>query len=197
MPIPSAGFAEIWFRYEIVGQPRAMYHHIGYELDIVAITQAAVDAGFTNWQTVFRGELPAIITLVGGHVLQGPSGATQRWDAAIAPVVGTSAGGPVPPNTSVLVKKVTGSGGRRNRGRMFVPSPDELQVGSDGALAAAYRTAWQTNIDQLKVGGTIHTAFGFLNEPVLFHETGTQTPTPITDLTIDTRVATQRRRLRR
>jgi len=46
-------------------------------------------------------------------------------------------------------------------------------------------------------GGAIHTAFGVLGDPVVLHESGSQTPATISSLTCQTKIATQRRRMRR
>jgi hypothetical protein len=195
MAIPN-GFAEVWFRWELAGDPQPMYTHIGYSPS-GPITQSAVDAGFLAWQTAWRAEVVPATVLIGGHILVGDSEGAVRFDSAVPPLAGTASGNQVVQNTAVLCRKLTGVGGRRNRGRMFGPAPLEDHVSSDGVMSATGREAWRVNFEALLPGGAIHTAFGFLDDPVLFHDTGSQTPTPITDLIVDLRVATQRRRLRR
>lgn len=109
-------------------------------------------------------------------------------------VVGTFAGGSLPPNCAVLLRKSTGLGGRRNRGRMFVPPvwPVEGSVSGAGVLGtgipATIEGWWNFTRTTMATAG-----FPW----VLCHSEAPFTPTPITGLSCDTRVASQRRRLRR
>lgn len=105
---------------------------------------------------------------------------------------GILAGPPSPPNTAALVKLGSGLVGRRHRGRMYLP----------GVLLDA----------DVEAGGTIDpTAHGsitgvmaylfdlLLTEsivPVVLHS-GVGTPTLVTNPSVETTAATQRRRLRR
>lgn len=104
-----------------------------------------------------------------------------------------------PPNCAMLITKKTASGGRKNRGRIFMPPAmlndiDVDQAGNiTGSTVAGHQVLWNT-------------FFGSLNDsllfPTLFHqfdpdlgETG-EAPTRITAFIVQTRIATQRRRLR-
>ncbi len=195
MGIP-VGALEVWFQYQLAGDAEAMYTHLAYELSGVP-SQAAVDAGFTAWQLAFRSHASSGMNLAGGHVLIGDSGGSIRFDSSITGIVGTGTGTLVPQNTAYIIRKTTASGGRRNRGRMYVPGVLEGVVSEAGVLAGATITALNASAATLKPGGAVHTAFGFLGDPVILHDSGSQTPTPITDLGAQLLVGTQRRRLRR
>lgn len=195
MAIP-VGSCEVWFQYLISGDNEPMYTHVAYDL-VDSPDQASVDAGFTDWQTIWRGEHPNTVSLVGGHILVGNDGGSVRWDSSIASVVGTGAGTNLPQNTALLARKSTALGGRRGRGRMFIPGVRQQEVSSAGVVSTTYVSAWNVNLAAISVGGTTHTAFGFLGQVQLLHETGSQTPTEVTDLSMQNIVATQRRRLRR
>jgi len=97
----------------------------------------------------------------------------------------------VPPNTSALVGKVTGLGGRQGRGRMFWPGVSEEDVTTSGVLSSAkvlaLQTACDTFLDSLETN---------LVPMVILHG-NSLTPTPVTKLSVSGVVATQRRRLRR
>jgi hypothetical protein len=80
---------------------------------------------------------------------------------------------------------------------MYIPSPLETDVDNTGNVAALTITNLNTKLALLMPGGAIHTAFGFLGDPVVLHETGSQTPAVVTDLACLAKVATQRRRMRR
>jgi hypothetical protein len=72
----------------------------------------------------------------------------------------------------------------------------EGNVGAAGVLSGAAITAMNSALLGLKVGGSVHTAFGFLGVPQVLHESGSQTPTEVTDISVSPLIATQRRRLR-
>jgi len=111
---------------------------------------------------------------------------------AMTNVVGTQSIDSIPANTAVLVKKNTAAGGRRNRGRMFLPAV-ALQ-GSDvlpsGFLSGGEQLARQGQIDIAVDEMVERECFA-----VLLHSDG-GAPTPITSLAVASQVATQRRRMR-
>lgn len=195
MAIP-VGSCEVWFQYQIVGDNEPMYTHLAYDLLDVP-DQASVDAGFTSWQTFFKAITTNDSVLVGGHILVGSDPGTVRWESSIVPVVGTVSGVNVPQNTAFLVRKQTTLGGRRNRGRMYIPGVPESWVTGAGVVPIANVGNVNTACAALGIGGSVHTAFGFLGQMQLLHQSGSQTPTEVVDLQCQRVVATQRRRLRR
>lgn len=98
------------------------------------------------------------------------------------------------PSVAALIQKNTALGGRAGRGRMYVPGVPETLVNSSGQLVAPYDTqltdAFEAFRAQLLAADI---------EPVLLHGVSSPItiPTVITSFTASTRVATQRRRLRR
>lgn len=120
-------------------------------------------------------------------------------------------GGPetLPSNCALLIRKVTGLGGRRNRGRVFLPGCiGESQVSNTGLInpadAVAALEAWEVTTDA-------YTALG--NDLYLFHNDEVRNPafpppstvlmanpdpdpTLITSWVLDPVIATQRRRMR-
>jgi hypothetical protein len=114
--------------------------------------------------------------------------------SSLATVAGAGTAAQIPVNGSILVKKNTASGGRRNRGRLFMPPvyPAEGLVDSIGIIAAPAVTnltgRFSSFYNQLIIG---------LTQPVLFHSEAPFTPTPIISFTVENLLATQRRRMRR
>lgn len=108
-------------------------------------------------------------------------------------VVGTGSASSAPPNCAVLISKQTAAGGRRNRGRMFIPPlfPSEATIGPDGVIAGIDLEALQ-GIWTVFLGRLLTADYA----PMLYHQTGDQTPTAITGLLVNGLIATQRRRLR-
>lgn len=93
-----------------------------------------------------------------------------------------------------LIHKATSLGGRAGRGRFFLPGVPESNVNSNGLLTSGTATAVNADLDSFL---TELTNDGLI--PVVLHAEGSPitTPTAITSLTCDAKVATQRRRLRR
>lgn len=95
------------------------------------------------------------------------------------------------PAVAVLVQKNTLLGGRKGRGRMFLPGTAEADCDPSGVLAAANRTqiqtAWNSFLDKMDVEGL---------PLVLLHSDQTP-PSVLESFTVSSTVATQRRRVRR
>lgn len=195
MAIPLE-FCEVWFQYQVTGDNEPMYTHMAYGV-AATIDQTAVDAGYQSWQLHWKTRSHSTVNLVGGHVLEQTSAGIRRWDAGVATTPGTGTGTPLPNNCATLLKKSTALGGRRNRGRMYVPCPMEAEVDGAGICTAPSLTAWNTECAKILPGGAVHTAFGFLGDAVVLHEAGSQTPAVVTDLSPAPKIATQRRRMRR
>lgn len=81
--------------------------------------------------------------------LKGDGSTTPEQGESIAPLFqGDNAMAATPPNTAILVQKKTAFGGRRNRGRVYLPwSLNEGEVGETGLISATYRNAVQANVD--------------------------------------------------
>jgi len=110
-------------------------------------------------------------------------------------VAGTNTGPPLPQNTAFLLRKRSALGGRRGRGRMYWPPAflGEDSISSVGLMGEAQRSAIEGRM-------IVATAAPAGTGRVILHapEVGAPTaPTPITALSLDALVATQRRRLRR
>jgi hypothetical protein len=96
-----------------------------------------------------------------------------------------------PPNVAFLIEKNTALGGRRNRGRFYMPGVPEAGVADNGFVET-------TTLGNLTTGAADFLARiqAEVLQMVVLH-TGPSLPTVVTSLTPDPQVATQRRRLRR
>ena len=92
---------------------------------------------------------------------------------------------------SGLVKKVTASGGRKNRGRMYVPALSESAVDDGGDINSSWLTVAQAFFDE-----TLE-EMGVAQYPMVGLHGDNTTPTLVGALQVDARAATQRRRQRR
>jgi hypothetical protein len=193
MNIPP-GFAQCNIFWGGIAMPRGAQTVIG-------VDPSALSAGFTPatvaaavYNSVTNKLLPqthASLSLLRVLAKLGPN------DTGPAGEFGTVAPGPatIPPDSpqvAFLVKKITAGGGRQSRGRMFLPLVAEAQTDSGGVLNSVTQAAMQTALDEWLADLALR------NVPmVLLHNAVEVLPTPVTSLRLDTRVATQRRRLRK
>lgn len=116
---------------------------------------------------------------------------------------GTRVGALAVQNTAVLVRKITGLGGRYNRGRFYFPDVIESNVLQNGELEASERATLRPNFESLLAACRGEAPYAEVNcsDMVLIHNPrpgeNTPTPTRVQSVLVDQFVATQRRRLRR
>jgi hypothetical protein len=108
-------------------------------------------------------------------------------------IFGETSGNAVPPQVSVLVRKSTVQGGRKGQGRYFMPGIPESAVSAAGILSQQYVSDIQVTQDAFK-----QELADSLMPMLLLHsvEGSSDLPLAITKLTVQSKVATQRRRLR-
>lgn len=191
--IPT-GFAQVAYRCTLLDDPEPMITTVGLDMSTADPdpTTAAADL-LDQWQAAFppantfsQYNLQSVTLRIGNGT------SSPDLVEVNSPQPGTAVGNPPPQNVTLLVRKLSTLGGRRGRGRMYVPlwMQPESTINANGFLDASARTARQSEINSW-LGGV----FGF----VILHSTGitsTPVPTPITSFVVDARVATQRRRLR-
>lgn len=198
MPIPVGGKVAT-FNFAIDGNDRGVSTSIGIiDLDVIdprsnEALASAIRAGWTGSGRPFSGSnMPDVYNLTNVTVTEmtadGPISFAQG-----PTIAGTGGGAPVPINCALLVTKLTGVGGRRNKGRMYIPPflPGESQVDQNGVLASGVQATIQGQIDAA-VAANEADDIGY----VLFHQTGSDTPTTVTELRLENLIATQRRRMR-
>src|SRR6478752_1973151 len=193
MIIP-VGFAQA--NWTFTGNAVAFPGEVTMGFDVTAWVGDAQDAAdflFTTWADTI-GQYQTTATVLSSCLVKyGPNvtGASAIHSGADA---GSLADDPAPSAVSWLVRKSTLAGGRAGRGRMYIPGIGDAAVGMQGSIFVANLTAFQVKVDAFltAVNGADLT-------PVLLHGAGSPitTPTPITALTADGHVATQRRRQRR
>jgi hypothetical protein len=196
--MPTApGYADVSIETTYTGFLRPAYITFGVDPVSTDPAQIATDVGLAyNAAGSMISLMDTQTTLSGIRVSLGTDGGGDLvYDAGYA-TVGGKANSSLPPNCALLVHKNTSRGGRRGRGRMFIPwwvgegDCDEMGLVSAGVLTT-YQTALNVFLTQL----------GTRNVPmVLLHGPGrTATPGPdvVLSLTPDRLISTQRRRLGR
>lgn len=197
MPTP-AGYADISVELVQSGLARSAYITFGVdptETDPALVAQSVHGALTTAGSLMSRMDSSVTLTSVraslgtdGGEDLVGvfPSTATG----------GLSGAATLPPNCAVLCHKRSGRGGRRGRGRLFIPWwVAETDVDETGTIAATPAGQMQTAIN------TFRTTLVTNSVPmVILHGPGkTSIPAPdvVSSITVDRLIGTQRRRLGR
>lgn len=196
------GFASASVEMRASGDPDPWYITFGVDVSVAAgDTEAVFDTISDAWTNSFGpnlaiGMATTAYTLTIGS--DGPDNLILRRDVNQP---GTSDTGKLPQNCALLVRKVSALGGRKNRGRFFVPGVlNEGQVDNVGviapALVDAFNVASALMLSNLELGGATSSTPAPM---VILHNPGLGSlpvPTPVTDLSVSPVIATQRRRLR-
>jgi hypothetical protein len=204
------GYYQCKIRWVATGDPEEMICTIGVhgnepgDRDLLDVAHAVYNA--------FEGAFPPALlhsafALVGCDVHDSPAISAARdvasWDE-VTP--GTGTWDPLSSNCAMLIKKRTAKGGRRNVGRMFLPSGYLSAVDTNhlGEISSTNQVVYQNCatqfLDNLRDASTLPGQPIADFEPVVFHdktELVAIDPTPITGLTVDRLIATQRQRMRR
>jgi|SRR5687767_9892867 len=197
MIIPP-GFAHVRHLFEADGKADRVNVTHGLRL-AAGVTDPALVASeiLADWIGAFTAaNLDSNWAHAGVAVTLGSDGGDGPSHELLTRTAGSRAGESAPINWAVLVRKQSALGGRRNRGRMFLPSGYVLdtEVTELGGLAGARQTTLQglSNgfLTAIEAGVTY-------DRMVILHETAPSTPTVVTSLSVQSLGATQRRRMRR
>jgi hypothetical protein len=190
------GFAQAALRWSLVDDPEIMISTFGCETSGFAGGALGKANQITDaWAAAFTPpSLGTGYTFIGTRLSVGQDGGPPAIVEDAASIPGTSGTTSLPQNCAVLVKKLSGLGGRRGRGRMFLPGGylQEGLVANNGMINAAFRGDMQNGMNQFlaAVGMFILHSTGPAGSPA------PPAPTAVTQVVVDTRIATQRRRLR-
>lgn len=185
------GFAQATWGWMLAGDPEPMFVTFGVDVFMGGDAQAMAEAIADSWEDFFgTGGTLDEYTFIGTRVaLQDTPSGPPVIGEAVRSEQGIVTGTTLPQNCAMLVRKNTGLGGRSGRGRFYFPpfafpEADVSATGFIGTPAAGIQTA----LDNLLTGGW--NMFLFHDEALAIE------PTQVTSLTLDARIATQRRRLR-
>lgn len=204
-----------WARatHSFVGDALPLGAAITYAFSLSAGQNVSVTMADALHQAFTSNILPQLSTSVQtASVLlkQGPdaTGNSVEWDESDT---GGLAGATASPQVAAIVHKTTATGGRRGRGRLFLPGMLEANVSETGLLDATYATtlgsalvSWLSavnataNVGQMALEHEPPYEWQIVDGQPRRVATGdAPVPTLITALSLDSRVGTQRRRNRR
>lgn len=190
------GEMQVSIKWACAGLTRPMYTTFGVDPDATAPAGIlpkldAIHALLVSSTLMVNTQISSQYTYVS-LIGQEMTGSGILSAERTANLVGTATFSPPPPNCSWIVRKNTLFGGRKNRGRMFVPPArlGETTVDAAGVITPANVVAEQDDWT------AFHAAMISGDYPmVLFHSDGSPS-TIVSSLSVENRVATQRRRLR-
>jgi hypothetical protein len=194
--IIPVGFGQANIRFTGSSAPFGSEITFGFEHATAGPTDPiiAAEAIADEFSPQVMPQLCNTLVLAEVYVKYGPN-ATGPSASAFRNILGTQTEPSVPPNLSILVRKNTTGGGRRGRGRFYIPGAPEFQINASGNLSTAYLNSVQTALDVWYLG--------MVNDgiaPVVLHSAGissTPAPTPVLSLVAQALAGTQRDRMRR
>lgn len=204
MLIIPPGFGQVSWRFTLTGDPEPIIFTMGVDLgDAAGDFQTACNRATNCFTTAWAvSDISNQYSFMGTTLRVGQDGAPPLiFETNPGAYTGTFTGAILPQNCAFLVRKLTASAGRRNRGRFYLPpfGVGEGSVDAKGVIDSSGVTNIQNRVNAFRTA-LISTATIEL-PPVILHSTGSlptvPAPTPITAFTVDPIIATQRRRLRR
>jgi hypothetical protein len=164
---------------------------LGFDNNAGDTPQEIADNMKINFAALDYGDLlSSQVTCSAIRVKLGPD-ETGPSAEATAIVAGSVGGEPAPANCAALVHKTTLLGGRKGRGRFFVPGLATTALGDDSELDPTY----QTNLEAFVLG--LSSVMVLASLPAHLLHSDATSPTAIEALVVDPKLATQRRRMRR
>lgn len=195
MPEIPAGYGQAQAIIRLPGDNELMTIGQGFKL-AGEPTFSSVEADFfsTAWAAAIKPTMTQAYAYDGCTFIVGLPFGDVEFSSGAGAGPGAVNQPALPSNSAVLVKKRSGLAGRTNRGRCFVPGVPEQNVDELGVLLTAFFNTIQTNWSAFRVAVEAHAEFDGLS--ILHAPLSVETPTAITAMVIDQRIATQRRRLR-
>lgn len=188
MIIP-AGYAQITFVYTGSAVPRGAANVIGVENPTgLSIANVAIAAG--QFIEPFMANLPDEIQVSAIRVKLGPTDSGPYSEFPVVIPGELTSGETVAPNTAFLFSKQTDFGGRKNRGRFYLPGVTEGSINGAGDLMSS----WVTDLNT--ASGLALASLVSNDLPMVILHASVGAPTEVTSMPVSARVATQRRRLR-
>ena len=157
------------------------------------------------WDTKLKAQTCSGVTLATIRVKLGPMDDGPFTESAPGLNGTLTTTGTLTPAVSMLVRKNTNRGGKGGSGRMYYPVMNDGEVDNVGAINPAFlapkQTAFSDFLGLLNTSlipmAVAHTFGTYINSKGDEVTVAPEDPTPVTSLTVQARVATQRRRMRR
>lgn len=186
----TSGYANVTFRSVAMAGYREQQTACGFSIS--GWDPADINDIYTEWRDLGRAlGLPTntVFTGVDVHVGTADPEAPLVYNYTGSDT-GTGSSATDPPSSCVLVTKQTALGGRKGRGRMFLPASPSAESFDNGRLNSTYQALVYGEVS----GSMANIATMLGGEPFLLHSAVTPSPTAITGWSVSARLAVQRRR---
>ena len=193
----APGYADCSARLLLAAMARPAFVTFGCDPTSTDATQIAADlyGQFTGTGS-FMSQMDSSVTLAEIIVRLGVDGAEDVVGSRVGTNVGQKVQASGPANLAILAHKRTARGGRRGRGRWYIPwYAASTEVAEDVTVTESVRAAKETALNVLR--GAMATG---ANPMVVLHNPGISSPGPpnlVTAIAVSNLVGTQRRRLGR
>jgi len=190
-----AGYGLLSFHTLTDGDPEEMVWTVGVNLGGTTDESKVPFDAHTAWVDNLQSETSSVVDLARIVLKVGPSSTGPTYEDVTA-ASGTNGGSLPPPNCAVLCKKLTTAGGRKGRGRCYLPGISSISgtLDSAGNFASGSAGVISSAMNQLLLDISAGSTSGGA-ELVLLHSDSTA-PNLITEFFCEPKLATQRRRLR-
>lgn len=196
MPFIPMGYGHFSLIFSLSGDPEPIMMTFGGKVnpDEFSDYSGICDQLMQTYADNIKAHICNVYTLTRVDGAFGPAPSSIVASSTLAPIAMGKAQNPIPQNTAVLVRKNTLSGGRRNKGRFYQPGIDRQAVSGTGVFAAGDAAALATDFNDWRVAMALLAPLweGFY----VLHNDEALPPTRIENFGVDTKIATQRRRLR-
>lgn len=158
-----------------------------------ASDQEDLQAIWDNFTTTVMLRMPGAVTLTNLTAISMGIGGPQSFEVPVAHN-GALSGELMPANVAILVQKLTGFAGKKNRGRMFQPGVDKIasQASNGNLMVQSQLDVLQGKWDEFYTGLIVANLL-----PCILHQQGVaDPPRAVTQFVVQSRFATQRGRLR-
>jgi hypothetical protein len=196
------GHAHCAIEFRMTGDPQPWYCTVGVDTNGATAPQGIADHVFGAWRTTMLTLMPSVLSLTGVIAKVGQDGAAPVLGYSNQPVAfgGKSSSFTfLPQNCALLIDKLSNLGGRRNRGRIYVPGIIlESDCSNVGVMTNV--ATYQTQIDAFDAALRAPFAPGTAGmDPVILHHdqlVNPIPPTPIAQWRVQSVISTQKKRLR-
>ncbi len=199
----SAGLLRYAHHFKMIGDAEEMVTTCAVQLTSTQVApQPVLDAIHNAGRTMWAGLGPTNITLVKtmGYFHPAATKVSTVFES-IPSQAGGNAPPTFPPNCAFLIKKSSTLAGRAGKGRWYFPGVREGSVDDVGTITGATVTS-TTNLftsyrDTIKAIAGVADLVLVHNRALGQADAEFWSPSPITNMICDPRIATQRQRLRR